>query len=315
VTARVPRVYRAEAVILRQRRLGEADRVLTLYTPQLGKLDAVAKGVRKQTSRKAGHLEPLTWASLLLAHGQNLDIVTQSETVESFLPLRVDLDRLARGMYVAELVDRFSEQRVENFAVFRLLAETLQRLCATQSALDLPVRFFELHLLSAMGYRPQLDRCVACAGALQPITNAFSAGLGGVICADCREEHPASWRLSVNALKVLRLLQRGDYEAAAALRLNVDLQAEMEQILRGYIRYVLEASPRSAAFVDALRRGSMPLPDAQRRMVAESGTARYLPEAVDDGRERVALVRDGRTVIGSAAPRNDDSISSALDPG
>src|SRR5438045_4093476 len=109
----MPRVYRCEAVVLRQRRLGEADRILTLYTPQLGKVEAVAKGVRKQTSRKAGHLEPLTLSSLLIASGRNLDIITQAETVESFLPLREDLTRLSRGMYVAELVDRFSESRSE----------------------------------------------------------------------------------------------------------------------------------------------------------------------------------------------------------
>src|SRR5438270_4287523 len=121
---RMPRVYRTEAVVLRQRRLGEADRIVTFFSPQLGKIDAVAKGVRKQTSRKAGHLEPLSWTSLLLATGQNLDIITQSETVESFLPLREDLQRLARGLYVCELVDRATPERLEQFPIFQLLVET-----------------------------------------------------------------------------------------------------------------------------------------------------------------------------------------------
>src|SRR5438445_11492344 len=119
---RPPRVYRTEAIVLRQRRLGEADRILTLFTPQYGRLDAVAKGVRKQTSRKAGHLEPLTLTSLLVATGQNLDIITQSETIESFLTLREDLQRVARGLYVAELVDRATPERAEQFPIFQLLA-------------------------------------------------------------------------------------------------------------------------------------------------------------------------------------------------
>src|SRR6476469_7490501 len=97
--SRIPRVYRAEAVVLRTRRLGDADRILTLFTPNLGKIDAVAKGVRKQTSRKAGHLEPRTLTSLLLAHGRSLDLVTDTQTIDSFLPLREDLERLARGLY------------------------------------------------------------------------------------------------------------------------------------------------------------------------------------------------------------------------
>jgi len=254
VAARIARVYRAEAVILRQRRLGEADRIVTLYTPQFGKIDAVAKGVRKQTSRKAGHLEPLTWSTLLLAHGQSLDIVTQSQTVESFMPLREDLQRLASGLYAAELVDRFSAPRAENYYVFRLLVETLQRLSAPETSPDLAVRYFELQLLGLMGYRPQLGRCVACTNALTPVTNGFSAGLGGAVCAACRSGQPGLWSLGVNALKVLRLLQGEPFARAAALRLGRELEGEIELILRGYIRYVLDSSPRTTQFVDALRR-------------------------------------------------------------
>ncbi len=270
--ARIPRVYRTEAIVLRQRKLGEADRILTLYSPQLGKLEAIAKGVRRQTSRKAGHLEPLTWSTLLLAHGQNLDIVTQSETVESFMPLREDLQRLARGIYAAELVDRFSEARSENYPVFRLLAETLRRLATPADPADPAVRLFELQLLAFVGYRPQLDRCVVCSGPLTPVTNAFGPALGGVVCPTCRAGQPGLWPLSVNALKVLRLLQRGDWATAAGLRLSVELQSEIEQVLRGYIRYVLEATPRSAVFVDALRRDTRAAPRSPGDL-AEEGPA------------------------------------------
>ncbi len=256
---RIPRVYRAEAVVLRQRRLGEADRIITLYTPNLGKIDAVAKGVRKQTSRKAGHLEQLTLTSLLLAHGQNLDVITQSETVESFMPLREDLERLARGLYAAELVDRFTELRSESYPILRLLVDTLQRL-STGDVHDMTVRYFESQLLGHLGYRPQLWRCVACRGGLKPVTNSVSAALGGVVCPECRHTHIGLWRLSVNALKVLRLLDRDSFEAAARLRLAPDLMQEIELLLRGYVRHVLEQNPRSLEFVDAVRRTDDALP-------------------------------------------------------
>jgi DNA repair protein RecO (recombination protein O) len=268
MSSRIPRVYRAEAIVLRQRRLGEADRILTLYTAHLGKVEAVAKGVRKQTSRKAGHLEPLNWTSVLMAHGQNLDIITQSETVEGFLTLRQDLQRLSRGIYVAELTDRFSAPRVENYLVFRLLTETLQRL-AVDDALDLAVRFFEMQLLSHMGYRPQLDRCVTCSGDLTPVVNAFSAPLGGVVCPACRADQVSLWPLSVNALKLLRLLQRGEFTTAARLRLLPELAHELEIILRGYIRFLLETSPRSLVFVDALRHDVASSYAPAARLVAE----------------------------------------------
>lgn len=268
---RIPRVYRAEAVVLRHRRLGEADRILTLYTAHLGKVDAIAKGVRKQTSRKAGHLELLSWTSLLLAAGQNLDVITQGETVESFLPLREDLQRLARGMYVAELVDRFSGPRSENYPVFKLLVETLQRL-ATAEALDVAVRYFEMQLLGQLGYSPQLGRCVTCRAALEPVENSFSSALGGVVCPACRHQYAGLARVSVNALKVLRLLQRGAFVDVERLRLSPRLLSELELVLRGYVRYVLEQNPRSLQFFDAVRR----VPEAK---VAEPGGERYVPAA------------------------------------
>jgi DNA repair protein RecO (recombination protein O) len=272
VAGRIPRVYRAEAVVLRQRRLGEADRIVTLFTPQLGKIDAVAKGIRKQTSRKAGHLEQLSLTSLLLASGKNLDIITQGETIEGFMPLRQDLERLARGLYVAELVDRFSELRTENYPVFRLLVETLQRLSSTV-AVELAVRYFELHLLSHLGYRPELGRCVACRADLEPVENSFSAALGGVVCPECRYSNVGLWRLSVNALKVLRLLERGSFEDAERLRLTPELSMELELLLQGYVRHVLERNPRSLEFVDAVRRTHDSRLKPALALVAESAAA------------------------------------------
>ncbi len=276
MTGRVPRVYRAEAVVLKQRRLGEADRIVTLYTPQFGKIDAVAKGIRKQTSRKAGHLEQLTLTTVLLAHGQNLDVVTQSETVESFLPVREDLQRLASGLYIAELVDRFTELRSENYAVFRLLVETLRRL-AVSEAPELAVRYFELQLLGHLGYRPQLRQCVVCRGALEPVLNSFSAALGGVVCPECRHANIGLWRLSVPALKVLRLLDRGSFEDAERLRLSSDLMTEIEVLLRGYVRHHLERNPRSLDFLEAVRHAGARPQARPASLVAEDGD-RYVVE-------------------------------------
>src|SRR5437867_11439325 len=93
------RLYKTEALVLRQRRLGEADRILTLFTPTYGKMDVKARGVRKTTSRMSGHLQPLTRCMLQMAQGHLSDVVTGSETLESFQPLRADLYRLSRALY------------------------------------------------------------------------------------------------------------------------------------------------------------------------------------------------------------------------
>jgi DNA repair protein RecO (recombination protein O) len=251
---RPPRVYRAEAIILRDRRLGEADKIITLYTAEYGKLDAVAKGVRRLTSRKRGHLEELSQSSLLLAHGRNLDVVTQSETIASFAALRSDLERLSRALYVAELVDRFTVERLENVAIYRLTLEVLQRL-SDESALDAVVRYFELHLLRLSGYQPQLQHCASCRGAISPVLNHFSPTAGGVVCPGCRAIETMLRPLSVNALKVLRLMQTCSLGQATRIRMTAELATEIEGHLRVYIHQLLEHDVRSTEFIRTLRSG------------------------------------------------------------
>jgi len=247
-----PRVYKTQAIVLRQRRLGEADKIVTLYTSHGGKVDAVAKGVRRTKSRLAGHLEPLTHGSYLLAEGRDLDIVTQAETVEVFHRLRGDLERLSRGLYCAELVDRLTPERSEGNPVFRLLLATLGHLDAAE-AYDLAVRRFELHLLTELGYAPSLAECAACGKKLEAVTNFWSADAGGVVCSECADEALRLSPLSVNGLKVLRLLRRAPFEEVARVRLSPALAAELEASLAASIRHVLEREVRSSRFVETLR--------------------------------------------------------------
>src|SRR5512135_3495534 len=123
--------FRVTAVVLRHSDWGEADRLLTLFTREQGKLRAVAKGARKARSRKAGHLEPFTHVRLQLAKGRDLPIVTQAETVDAYLPLRENLVLTSQASYVMELLDRFTyEDGSENSAIFRPLTETLARLAS-----------------------------------------------------------------------------------------------------------------------------------------------------------------------------------------
>jgi DNA repair protein RecO (recombination protein O) len=250
-----PRVYKTVALVLRQRKLGDADKILTLYTTSAGKLEAVVKGVRKTRSRMAGHVEPLTQATFMLAKGKSLDIVTQVETMESFQELRDDLDRLSRALYCAELLDRFTEPHEENFGLYKLLLATLRRVgAAPDGGIDTPVRFFEMTLLDALGYRPELEECVTCRRALQPETNYWSAAAGGILCGDCRKAEEATSRpLSPNAVKLLRLLLHGRFDDVARVSIEPVLADELERAMREYVRWVLERDVRSAGFIDTVR--------------------------------------------------------------
>ena len=182
------RSFRVSAVVLRHADWGETDRLLTLYARERGLIRAVAKGARKINSRKAGHLQPFTQVALLLAKGRGLLIVTQAETVNAFLPLLEDLIKTGNAAYIVELLYRFSrEEDGGHPALFKLLTDTLERIQNEESAW-LPVRYFEMRFLDAVGFRPQLFECVNCGREIRAEDQFFSAAAGGVICPRCGDK-------------------------------------------------------------------------------------------------------------------------------
>lgn len=260
-----PRVYGSEAIVLRRTDFGEADRILTLFTPTYGKVRAIAKGVRRTTSRLAGHLEPFTRTQLLLATGRDLDIVTQAEARERLDTLRADLWHATGAWYAAELVDRFLEDADPHPRLYTLFVETLRRLeegarqAADQEPRDtlrswLALRYFELRLLDELGFRPSLHHCTGCDTPLRPEENGFSAEMGGALCPNCGRY--SQRRLSLHALKILRLLQTTEWEAQPRLRLEPNLQAEIEGVLQSLLRYHLDRDLKAWTFLHSVPGGA-----------------------------------------------------------
>jgi DNA repair protein RecO (recombination protein O) len=246
-----PRVYSAEGFVLRRTDYGEADRILTLFTGAYGKTRGIAKGVRKTTSRLAGHLEPFTRTQLLLAAGRELDIVTQAEARERFERIAGDFWAASAAWYIAELVDRFLEDADPHPRLYALFVETLRRLdeCAGVDSGRgwMALRYFELRLLGELGYRPGLHHCVNCDQPLRPEDQGYSAEKGGAVCTDCMRY--GARPLSLTALKVLRLLQGTEWAELPRLRLEPGLQGEVEATLQATIRYHLERELKSWAFL------------------------------------------------------------------
>lgn len=251
------RLYKTEAIILRARKMGEADRILTLFTPTIGKIEAKAKGVRKTSSRLSGHLQPLNRCMLQLAQGHVSDVITGCETLDSFRGLRDDLDRLSRALYAAELTDRMTAEHVQAYPTYRLLLESLRRL-ETSADQDTVLRFFEMRLLDQCGFRPEIERCVGCGKPLDPVDNFFAPIAGGAVGRECVPGLPGPRVMTLNGLKVLRLLQRGSYNDVARVRVPPELAEEVERHLRSYIIGVLERDVNAAAFLERLRRDRVP---------------------------------------------------------
>ncbi|MEE8363104.1 MAG: DNA repair protein RecO [Dehalococcoidia bacterium] len=254
MTSRRPRAFSTEAVVLRHSDLGEADRLLTLLTPARGILRATARGARRPTSKLGGHLDLLCYASLSVHEGRSLHTITQADTISAFREMRRDIGRLSHGLYLAELAGGFSVEDAPAPAVFRLLVNALGWLESADSP-DLLVRWFELRLLSLTGFRPELYACVECSSALEAEDHVFSPERGGIVCPACRGTgSDVLLPAAVPTIKVLRYLDRNDYATVAGLQVDDEERRPVERLLRGHLHAVLDRSPRSAAFLDEVRR-------------------------------------------------------------
>lgn len=246
------RSYRVEAVVLRHSDWGEADRILGLFTREHGKIRAIAKGVRKLRSRKAGHLEPFTRTSLLLARGRDMQIVTQAETINAYAPVRENLLLVGYASYVVELLDRFTYEEGENRPLYRLLTDTLEKLSSHPDP-TLVVRYYEIRLLDLLGFRPQLFNCARCGQQIQAEDQFFSAKEGGVLCPRCGSGTQGAYPISLLALKYFRHLQRSTFTEAARAQISPQTNHEMEVLIQHYLTYLLESTLNTPNFLRRMK--------------------------------------------------------------
>lgn len=242
-------LYKAEGVVLRTRNLGEADKIITLFTYERGKIEAAAKGVRRPRSRLLGATQLFTHGRyLLFERKSSLDTLSQGEVVHTFLPLREDLRRMAYASYVSELVDRTTELNDAHPRLFPIFLATME-LLATGSRLPLTARYFELQLMQELGFRPHLSGCVRC-GASD--AHAFSIELGGLLCKRCRSADPAAELLDQETSEIMRFLLKADPKRLSILKPSGKALQAMGDVLPKFCVARIGGWLRSLDFLRAL---------------------------------------------------------------
>lgn len=234
----MPGLYKDEGVVLKTIKLGEADRIVTLFTRDHGKVRAVAKGIRKTKSRFGGRLEPFTHAALIVYRGRNLDTITQVDILTSFDEVRTDYARLTAAAALAELVEKVTPDRERAVSTYRLLLEGLDALRSDKG--DTIVPAFLIKLLSLSGYHPQLTTCAGC-GETAAGLGGFSPALGGAVCSVCWRDDRDALEVSVDRLRLLGRLLAADFGEPA----EPSEARAVTNVLRRYAEYHLERPLRS----------------------------------------------------------------------
>jgi len=245
---REARTFSATAVVLRHLDYGETDRILTLFTLEHGKIKAIAKGVRRIQSRKAGHLEPLTQVRLFLARGRDLAVITQVDTLTPWLKLKDNLQLMGSAVYMLELLERFTLEEGANRDLYLLLVDSLNRLQENPNTTTV-VHYYEVRLLDLLGFRPNLKTCVVCSTEIKPEDQYFSAQGGGVVCPRCVHNHPDAWKVSMPALKYFRHFQRSKYSQVKGFLIPEPAEKELAALIERYMTVLLERSLKSTQFL------------------------------------------------------------------
>src|SRR5690554_1274690 len=155
-------IIRTEAIVLKQFDLGEADKIITFFTKDYGKVRAVAKGVRKSRSSMSGIVLPFNYNLVTIYRGKSIDRINQVRNIFSFNRLREDLVKMAYASFVTEAVERVSQENQANEALFALLLSTLHKIMVAEEGLLYIELIFKISLLVVLGLKPQLDYCAIC---------------------------------------------------------------------------------------------------------------------------------------------------------
>lgn len=263
-------LYRDTAVVLRVQKLGEADRIITLLTRRYGKVRAVAKGVRRTTSRFGARVEPFCHVDVQLYTGRTLDVITQVQTLDAFgLHIVDDYQRYTAACAVLETVDRLAAEEGEPVLRLYLLANgALRALAARDRDSSQVLDAFLLRAMSFAGWAPALSECARC-GESGPHV-AFNVQAGGAVCAQCR---PAgSVRPSAHTLPLMEALLHGDW--ASAERAEPSVRREASGLIAAHLQWHMERQLRSLPLVERT------VPELIRERAAEAA----LVGTAEDGR-------------------------------
>ncbi len=236
-------------MVLRKLDYGESDRIFTLLTREHGKVGAIARGVRRTTSKLASALQLFAVIDVQLAHGRSLDIVTQAIRLPQ-ARIEAEVERTAHAGLIAELADRVTEDRHPVEGIYELTVLALAELGREKQPRRASA-YFMTAALEFLGYGPSLGDCASCERPLPEAAAAFSAAAGGFLCADCAQ--PGMHVTPIQALKVLRVMAAGDISLYRRLKLDGELMAEVEAVLEGQIEHHLDRRLKSLSFLRQMR--------------------------------------------------------------
>ncbi|MBI2448573.1 DNA repair protein RecO [Candidatus Microgenomates bacterium] len=241
--------YRTKGIIIGKRDFLEADKILTVFTEDFGKISVKAKGIKKIKAKLAGHLEMFNCVDLELIKGRSHYVVVGAQAIKTFENIKKDFDRTSAFYYTTEILAKILAENAPQTNLFHFLLAIFSRLEEKNDKIFLLILFFELNVLDFLGFKPELMVCVGCRENIYGHTFFFSDERGGILCETCQNSDIFSTTISQNALKLMRLLVSKDFSFIEKIKIRSDITNEVKNINGFFLEHILGRKLRSADFV------------------------------------------------------------------
>lgn len=239
-------LQKCEGIVIRSTDYGESNKIITIYTRELGKVGLMARGAKKPNSRLSAVTQLFTYGSFLFQKTSGLGSLQQGETILSMRKIREDIFLTAYASYIAELLDKSTENFERNPFLFEFLQQTLQFLDEEIDP-DILLNIFEMKMLNVLGLHPQLDGCTICGE--RDGTFHFSIREGGFICHRCFEHDPYRLQISQSTVKLLRLFYYFDLSRLGQIDVKQETKAELKKVIDTYYEEYSGLSLKSKRFL------------------------------------------------------------------
>ncbi len=236
--------YRTKGFVFKRSDRNESDRVFTVFAQDFGRLEIMAKAIRKITSKLKGGIDIFSLSEIEFIQGKNNKTLTDVGLIDKHSRVILSPDKLEIARQISEVLDNAIKGQEKDEEVFNLLEETFLRLDSNESEigawkLEVVYYYFLWNLFSALGYRPEIDRCASCREKLNPYNIYFSNKAGGVICKKCLNPDDDARKINSDVVKILRLIVKKDWQTAHKLRVESSSQKLLRELSDNYYFYLL----------------------------------------------------------------------------
>lgn len=246
------KIVPVQGVVLRYSNFKEADRMLTILTPDRGKIQVLAKGCRRQKSRFLSASELFSYCNYMLFKYRDIYIMTGADINDVFFDIRNDVDRFAYGTYILNLTEISANPEEGNYPLFHLLLYSITMLAYSDMHPEDMTNIYQIKLSDILGYRPRLERCVYCDRAISTV-DRFSIYNGGIVCDGCYDREKTGYNIHMGTLQTMRYILNTDLDKLKNLKFTPQVRAELSNLMEQYLAQRLERYAKAKEFIDRLK--------------------------------------------------------------